>query len=545
MLHHLTTREKVIIMLAVMSGLFLAALDQTIVGTALPKILGEFNALQQLSWVVTAYLLTSTIAVPISGKLSDIYGRRRLMLTGITVFVLGSMLCGVSQNITELVAFRAMQGIGAGILLANAFAIIGDLFTARERGKWQGIFGAVFGLSSLVGPLLGGYLTDNHHVLGAVTNWRWTFYINVPVGIVAAGLITRFMPTIVSNIKHAIDYVGAALLSLGLGALIVATTLGGTKDWAWSSPQIVGLFITSAVGLIAFVLAERRASDPIVPLHFFKERTFNIVSILSFLFGTGLFGTIIYIPLFAQEVLGSSATNSGIIILPMVVGLTISSVVSGRLVAKTGKYKKILLSGMLIGTLGAFVLTGLTPSSNYADLAWRMVVLGLGMGVVMPLLTVLAQNSVKKNELGVATSAVQLFRSVGSTIGVAVLGSVLNNVLARKLGDVQSDPFVQFAQAHGQGNRFTDLTVNSLQGILAPQTQAATRHMLEQLPLQASEAALSAFMNFTHLLQQALASSIVEVFAISAGLIGFGFLVTLFLPEKPLEHHEAPVAPAE
>ena len=238
MLHHLEKRQKIIVMLAVMSGLFLAALDQTIVGTALPKILSDFNSLDKLSWVVTAYLLTSTIAVPISGKLSDLFGRRRVISIGIVVFVLASMLSGIAQNIDQLIAFRALQGIGGGILMANAFAIIGDLFDARERGKWQGIFGAVFGLASVVGPLLGGWLTDGHNLFGLMTDWRWTFFINVPIGIFAFSLIAKYMPTIIDRaVKPVIDYLGAALMAVGLACLVLATSLGGTSGWAWDSAR--------------------------------------------------------------------------------------------------------------------------------------------------------------------------------------------------------------------------------------------------------------------------------------------------------------------
>ncbi|HVI69136.1 MAG TPA: MFS transporter, partial [Magnetospirillaceae bacterium] len=234
MLHHLAQRQKIIVMIAVMSGLFLAALDQTIVGTALPKILSDFNALQELTWVVTAYLLTSTIAVPIAGKLSDLYGRRKLLLVGIVIFALASLLCGTAQDITQLIAYRALQGVGGGILFANAFAIIGDLFDARERGKWQGIFGAVFGLSSLVGPLLGGFLTDGHAVAGLMTNWRWTFLINIPVAIASFAMIARYMPTIITKKEKTIDYLGGVLITIALTCLVLATSLGGTPDWAWN-----------------------------------------------------------------------------------------------------------------------------------------------------------------------------------------------------------------------------------------------------------------------------------------------------------------------
>lgn len=539
MLHHLEKRQKIIVMIAVMSGLFLAALDQTIVGTALPKILSEFNALKELTWVVTAYLLTSTIAVPISGKLSDIYGRRKLLMTGIIIFVVASLLCGSAQNINELIAYRAIQGIGGGILMANAFAIIGDLFDARERGKWQGLFGAVFGLSSLVGPLLGGFLTDGHALFGLMTNWRWTFLINVPVGAISFGLIARYMPTIVTNKNKAIDYLGAALLTVGLASLVLATSLGGTADWAWDSIKIIGLFVSAAVFLTAFVIAERYSKDPILPLRFFKNAVFNVVSILFLLFGMAFFGAIIYIPTFAQEVLNFSATNSGVILLPMVVGLTLSSIATGQLVNRTGKYKIFVLIGLAIATLGVFTLSTLSPQSNYWDLAWRMALAGLGLGVAMPIFSLAVQNALPQKDLGAATSSTQLFRSIGGTVGLAIMGGILNNFLSSKLTNVHNEPFVKIAEHAGQGGQFSNFDVNSIQGILSQQGQTAVTNQLHQLPTAAQSPALDAFHHLTATLQTALASSITQIFLISAGVMAVAFLVSFALKELPLKHHEA------
>ena len=544
MLHHLNMRQKVIVMVAVMSGLFLAALDQTIIGTALPKILTEFNALQELTWVVTAYLLTSTIAVPIAGKLSDMYGRRRLLLIGIIIFGIASLLCGVAQDINQMIAYRALQGIGGGILMANAFAIIGDLFDARERGKWQGMFGAVFGLASLVGPLLGGFLTDGHSLLGLTTDWRWTFLINIPVAAVSFALIARYMPTIITSKEKKIDYLGAALLTVALSCLVLATSLGGTAGWAWDSLQIMGMLVGSAVATVLFLLAERRAKDPILPLHFFKNSIFNVVSILFLLFGMAFFGAIIYIPTFAQQVLGFSATNSGILMLPMVIGLTVSSIAVGQLVNKTGKYKVAVIVGLAIAAVGVFSLSTLTTTSTYWDLSWRMGLAGLGLGVAMPIFSLAVQNALPQKDLGAATSSTQLFRSIGGTVGLAIMGGIVNNLLAGKLADAKNEPFVHMAQANGQGEQFNNLDINSIQGILSPEAQSGITGQLQQLPPQAQQPALDAFHHFVGMLQGALASSLTHIFLISAGVMVLAVVVSFALKEVPLKHHDG-VMPTE
>lgn len=539
MLYHLAQRQKIIIMAAVMSGLFLAALDQTIISTALPKILTDFNALKELTWVVIAYLLTSTIAVPIAGKLSDIYGRRRLLLIGIVVFALASLLCGVAQDINQLIAYRAMQGLGGGILFANAFAIIGDLFDARERGKWQGIFGAVFGLASLAGPLLGGYLTDGNPFFGLTTDWRWTFLINIPVAAVSFALIARYMPAILSKKEKSIDYLGGALLTVALSCLVLATSLGGSPDWAWHSPQIIGMLIGSALATLAFIFAERRARDPILPLKFFKNSIFNVVSIMFLLFGCAFFGAIIYIPTFAQQVLGFSATNSGILMLPMVIGLTVSSIIVGQLVNKTGKYKGFVIAGLAIAVAGVFSLSTLSVSSGYVDLAWRMALAGLGLGVAMPIFNVAVQNALPQSDLGAATSSSQLFRSIGGTVGLAVMGGVLNNLLASKLTGLENEPFVAIARQSGNGEQFSNLDINSIQGVLSPEAQSSITHQLQQLPPAAQQPALDAFHQFVSTLQGALASSLTHIFLLSAGVMIVAFFVSFALKEQPLKQHKS------
>jgi EmrB/QacA subfamily drug resistance transporter len=533
---HLPLRQKITIMLAVMSGMLLAALDQTVVSTALPRIVAELHGLNELSWVVTAYLLTSTISVPIAGKLSDIYGRRKLLLIGILIFVAGSMLSGLSQNMAQLIIFRAFQGIGAGTLMSNAFAVIGDLFSPRERGRWQGIIGATFGLSSLVGPLVGGYLTDH-------ASWRWNFYINVPVGIVAFGLISRFMPTIRGK-KQSIDYLGAGLLAGGLASLMLALVWGGNQ-YAWSSFEVAGMFLLSAALLGGFIWTEKaHAKDPILPPDLFKNSIFRTSVLIVFLIGMALFGATIYIPLFAQYVLGRSATNSGVIILPMVLSLVITSTIVGQIVSKTGKYKKITVFGMAMVTGGMLLLSTLTTSSRNIDLVVRMIAVGIGLGVAMPIFNTIVQNAFDQSRLGVVTSAVILSRSIGATVGVAIMGSILNNSLAHHLAAVAADPVNKPLTHAGSTANLSHLNANQLQGVLSAQGQHAATAKIARLAPAQQHPVLNAFGHFITGLKEALASSITEVFLIAGLLVSVAFIASLFLKEIPLRHHDAGVTAA-
>lgn len=514
-------------MLGALLALLLAALDQTIVGTAMPHIVQELNGLDRLSWVFTAYMLTSTISIPIIGKLSDIYGRKIFFLGGIGVFLLGSVLSGLSNSMDQLIIFRGIQGLGAGAIMANSFAIVGDLFTPRERGKWQGLFGAVFGLSSIIGPTLGGYLTDN-------ATWRWNFFINVPVGILAMGVIWFLMPLVASHIKNRrVDYFGALSLAVTLVPLLLALVWGGTQ-YPWNSAQIIGLFVAALVGLGLFIWAERGASDPILPLHFFKNNVFFISAIVVFLTGVGMFGSILYIPLFAQNVIGISATNSGLVITPMTMGIVLSSIATGIITSRTGKYKWLAVGGMGILSLAFFLLSQVSATTSYLDLVWRMILVGVGLGVGFPIFNLAVQNAFDHEYMGVVTASTQLFRSLGGTVGVAIMGSVLNNSLHAKLGDLSHDPFVESAKTVSRNFDFANFDINKIQALLSKSVQDKITAGLSQLPPALQSQVLVSFHDFVGKLKVALASGIADVFMIGTVLVTIAFIATFFLKEIPL-----------
>jgi EmrB/QacA subfamily drug resistance transporter len=418
-------RRILVILFALMLGMFLAALDQTIVATALPTIAADLHGLNHLAWVVTAYLITSTISLPLWGKFGDLYGRKKFFQIAIVVFLIGSMLSGLSQNMLELIMCRALQGAGAGGLMVGSQAIIGDVIPPRQRGRYMGYFGAVFGLSSILGPLAGGWFTQ--HV-----SWRWIFYINVPIGAAALVAIAIVLHVPVRKIHHKIDWWGTALLSAGVVGLILVTTWGGTT-YAWSSHIIVGVSIASVILLAIFCVVESKVSEPIIPLNLFKNRTFNVASVVGFVIGFTMFGSIVYLPLYLQIVHGASPTLSGLELLPMVGGMLITFVVSGQLVSRTGRYKVFPIVGLAIASVGFFVLAKLGAHSSYGFAAVGMFIVGLGLGLVMQVLIVAVQNSVPHSQLGTATANATFFRTIGGAFGVAILGAVFNTELLNHL----------------------------------------------------------------------------------------------------------------
>jgi len=559
--HHLSLRSKLIIMVSVMASLFLVALDQTIISTALGKIVQEFNAFDSLSWIVTAYLLTTTITVPIAGKLSDIFGRRNILLIGVAIFAAGSLMGGMSADVIQLVLWRAFQGIGAGIITANAFTIVGDLFAARERGKWQGLIGAVFGLSSVVGPLLGGWLTDSQNIFGLVTDWRWTFFINVPIGIIAFILIAVYAPAMKHAKKPSIDYIGAALLTVFLGVLILAvdntqTIFAGFMDATGISLTALRIAMYSIVVAsgVAFVMVERKVKEPILPISFFKNKNFVLLISVAALFGAAFMGSILYLTQFNQQVFGATPTESGLMLLPMVGGLMLTSILSGQIISKIGKYKIFMQIGFVTATLMMLALTTLTPEVSYAYEAVIMVFMGMGMGVAMPTLNLAIQNEFEQKELGVATSSSQLFRSLGSTLGTAIFGALLTAGIVSHLGNIQTTPYVQQLSGNAQVAQIGDIKdANTILTLNTPsikdQITNGAEKSFEALPAPAADTAKKQFLDnqnvFAQKVTHAFSDSLKTIFIVASVLMAISTILIFILKERPLKASKPSDTPME
>ena len=497
MLYKISNTQKLLVMVGVMLAMFLSSLDQMIVATSIPKIVKELNGLEHLSWVITAYLLTSTIIVPIYGKLSDIYGRKGFIISAIVIFLIGSVFSGLSQNMLELIISRAIQGIGGGAIFANAFAIVGDLFPPVERGKWQGLTGGVFALSSVIGPTLGGFLTDNF-------SWRWNFFINIPIGILALIAIFFLMPKISAHVKgRSIDYWGAAFLSLTLVALLLGFV--STQNGVSLLYQI-SLFLTSFVSLIIFLFIEKRVSEPILPLDLFKNQIFSVASVLVFLIAFAMYGTILFVPIFAQLVLGVSATSSGAILTPMMLSIVAGSIISGQTMSRLGKYKPQTIIGISIFIVGLFLLSKMTVKTTEGELILRMVLAGLGLGFANPVFTLSVQNAFEYSKLGVVTASSQLFRSIGAVTGVTVLGNLMNSQLQDKL----AIPFSKIQEIENIG-------------FSSPSQISKSAEILLKV-------------------RDAFSSSITQLFLIEAFALILALIISLFFKEIPLRktHNEGP-----
>jgi EmrB/QacA subfamily drug resistance transporter len=441
----ITDREKRFTIAAIMMVFLLSALDQTIVSTAMPRIIAELHGLEMYSWTATAYMLTSTIMVPIYGKLGDLYGRKIILIVGVVIFLLGSALCGLAgefgdlpvlgSGMVQLIVFRAVQGLGSGALFSGAFATIADLYAPLERGKVMGLFGAVFGLASVAGPAIGGFFTDHGstQILGYdVAGWRWVFYVNLPIGIVSLFMLIFKMKRTNVGSKGRVDYWGAAFLVAAFVPLLLALTWGGNR-YAWSSTQIIGMFVGAVLALVVFFFVEARFSDPIMPPSLPRNRAFAITNAAAFVISMAFLGVVMFMPLYMQLVLGVSATNSGFALLPLMLGIIISSIVSGRLVTKTGRYKPIMIAGCIVLIAGVAFLLQIGPDTTLRQLNWRLLILGLGLGPVQSLYSLAAQNAAPLSQIGIATSNSQFFRQIGSTVGIAIFGTVLTHNLVQEL----------------------------------------------------------------------------------------------------------------
>jgi EmrB/QacA subfamily drug resistance transporter len=499
-----------VVISALMLAMLLAALDQTIVSTALPRIASDLHGLSKYSWVATAYLLTSAVATPLYGKISDMFGRKRIFQIAISIFLIGSILCGAAQSMNQLIVFRGLQGIGAGGLMVLAMAIVGDLVPPRQRGRYQGYFGAVFAVSSVVGPLLGGFFADASSILG-ITGWRWIFYINLPIGILALSAIAARLHLPVKRSPHKVDFAGAALLATSVVTLLLATVWGGV-DYPWGSPQIIGLFSAAVVSALLFIWREHYAKEPIIPMKLFRNSVFGVSSLLSFLIGIVMFGALIFLPQYQQLVRGDSATKSGLMLLPLVAGLMASSVTSGRLISKFGHYRPFPIVGTALVTFAFFLFSHITVDTSRVLLGLWMVILGMGIGMVMPVLTLAVQNAVERKDLGTATSSVVFFRTIGSALGAAIFGAILLNRLTHHITE----------------------TVGGATGASAAKGLSRSAATLHTLPADVLHKVLTAF-----------AASFHDVFLVGIPFAIGAFVVALFLKETPLRGPAKAEAEAE
>ena len=503
-----THREIMIILSGLMTGLLLAALDQTIVSTALKTIVIELHGLKEYTWVVTAYLLTSTASTPLYGKISDLYGRRVVFQFAIITFLVGSFLAGAAQNMSQLIATRALQGLGAGGLMALTFVIIGDIVPPRERGRYQGYFGAVWGLSSVAGPLLGGFFSDHHTILG-ITGWRWIFYINLPFGILALVITSAVLHIPKIKREHSVDYLGALLLVSGVTSVLLAIAVYG-PEYGWIDSRTLTYLTVGILISVIFVYWEEKAKEPILPMRLFKNHTFTLTSTLGAVIGAGMFGAIVMLPLYLQIVKGDSATTAGLKLIPLMLGIVSTSIFSGKMITKHGKYKKFPVLGTALITVGLLMMVSLSRTTPYWQLSFYAIIVGAGLGLSMQTIVIALQNSVDYRDMGVATSSNTFFRSLGSVFGTAIFGAVLNNRLT-----------------HYMQSGFTDLADKNptvMSGI--KYSQAGVTSIISNPDKYATvvlNTALDAYVNSFHI-----------VFISAAPITALGFLLALRLREVPL-----------
>jgi len=504
-----THKEIMIILGGLMTGMLLAALDQTIVSTALKNIVEEFNGLNHYTWVVTAYLLTSTASTPLYGKISDIYGRRVVFQFAIVTFLIGSFLAGASQNMEQLIATRALQGVGAGGLMALTFVIIGDIVPPRERGKYQGYFGAVWGLSSVAGPLLGGFFADNDTILG-IAGWRWIFYINLPIGIISLIVTSAVLHIPKVKREHSIDYLGAVLMVTSVSLILLSASIYGPQ-YGWGDSRTIMYAVIGVILAVLFLMWEGKAKEPILPLYLFKNHTFSITSLLGAVIGAGMFGAIVMLPLYFQVVKGYSATEAGLKLIPLMLGIVSTSIVSGKMISKHGHYKRFPIMGTAIMTIGILLMTRLQIDTPYWQISIYAILVGAGLGLSMQTIVIALQNAVEFKDMGIATSSNTFFRSLGSVFGTAIFGSILTNRVVHYM----SSGFEELSKTNP----------SALAGFDTAQLQVLTTNtaVLETFSPVIKQTALEAFVNSFHI-----------VFYAAAPITALGLLLAFMLRETPL-----------
>ncbi|MFC4778026.1 MDR family MFS transporter [Paenibacillus sp. GCM10023252] len=515
-MEHLTPKRKLTIMIAIIFAMFFAAINQTIVSTAMPTILARLNGMDYYTWAITIYMLTSTIATVLVGKLSDIYGRKPFILAGIGFFMVGAFLTGLSETAQQLITYRGIQGVGAGIIMATAFTAVGDLYPPRERGKWTGVMTAVFGFSSVIGPTLGGYIVDH-------LAWHWVFWIFLPLGIVAFIMILTLFPKVDRKASESIDYLGSLFLTTTIVPLLLAFSWAGSK-YEWGSSEILWLFAATLVSLLIFLYVETRAKSPVMPLSLFKNKLVTLSNVIGFLMNFGMMGALIYLSFFVQGVLAISPTYAGYVTMPMSIGMVITSALGGQLISKTGKYKRFALMGMPIMVVGMALM--IVMNSVWMAVL-SMIIFGLGLGLGMPVFSLVVQNAVPHKELGVATGTMQLFRNMGGTIGIAVMGSVLSSSLKHHMED---------AVKSGQGVDFSKLDPKVAEQLAAFQNP---QMLTDQKKLEAIHQSLPQdlqpmFVKLVDSLRDALSSSLSTVFLVGTLILVVALVLTFFIKEVPL-----------
>ena len=515
----LARRQVMLTMGGVMLGLFLAALDQTVVGTAMPRIIADLGGFDRFTWVTTSYIVASTTVVPIVGRLSDMYGRKRFYIGGIAIFLVGSLLSGFSQTMEQLIAFRAVQGLGGGVMMALAFITVGDLFTPAERGKYQGFVAAVFGLSSVIGPTLGGFITDT-------LSWHWVFYLNLPLGVLIIGLLVGFFPSIKPpNTRRQIDVLGMALLILAVVPILVGLSLGGSQ-YEWLSPQVIGPLLLAGIALPIFVAVELRAPQPIMPLGIYRNGIVSLSLIAVFCTGFGMFGGIIFIPLFFQGVLGASATSSGTFLTPMMLGMVIGSALAGQALSRLGgRYRIQGILGLAIMVTGMILVSRMTANTSFSSAVTNIVIAGFGLGITFPTFTIAVQNAVPHGVLGVATAATQFFRSIGGALGLAVLGSFMSSRFASGLSNSLPTQVKEAIPA----SRLSEFA-NNPQALMSSDALSSVQAAFGQMGPKSAELATQ----FLQTLRETLASAIGDVFLLGVATLVVAMVATAFLRERPL-----------